>query len=132
MACFIFCRLLDQLADNTIPLSKLFDYQQFEEPLKSSNGSGHKILDILEVNLPYLRAATVVGSQRMIYLKLAMMGLTELAGKQQLLVLSNGSDYSQQATLENRTPLVDLISSTSSETDVVVSFEGKHYFQRTF
>ena len=61
----------------------------------------------------------------MIDLKLAMVGLTELAGKQQLLVLSNGSDHSQQASLENRMPLVDLISSTSSETDVVVSFEGK-------
>ena len=60
----------------------------------------------------------------MIDLKLAMVGLTELAGKQQLLVLSNGSDHSQQASLENRMPLVDLISGTSSETDVIVSFEG--------
>ena len=62
----------------------------------------------------------------MIDLKLAMVGLTELAGKQQLLVLSNGSYHSQQASLENRMPLVDLISSTSSETDVVVSFEGNN------
>ena len=76
------------------------------------------------MNLPYLRATTAFGSQRVIDLKLAMVGLTELAGRQQLLVLTNGSDHSQQASLENRMPLVDLISSTSSETDVVVSFEG--------